>query len=259
MATTTTRLGLRKPAGTESYNVTTDLNQNYDKIDAAVGTTLCLSSARPASPFSGQTIWETDTSRFLVWSGSLWIHHSIPVVSATSQILNPFDGQIIFNTTDNMLYRYASSAWNAFAATGTTNHESRYYQNTAQSVPNTTDTTITFETSVYTSADVTKSAGHDTFTLNRFGLWQISAGVRFTPGTSGERHIFLSVNGIGSTNRLAGATAETGLTCSLDLSSDGRFAVNDVIRVSAFQSSGGARLTSISGQSTFISLTWIRP
>lgn len=36
---------------------------------------------------------------------------SIPVVSSTSDITTPYAGQIIFNTTDSMLYRYTGSAW----------------------------------------------------------------------------------------------------------------------------------------------------
>jgi hypothetical protein len=36
---------------------------------------------------------------------------SIPVVSSTSDITTPYAGQIIFNTTDSMLYRYTGAAW----------------------------------------------------------------------------------------------------------------------------------------------------
>lgn len=36
---------------------------------------------------------------------------SIPVVASTSDITTPYAGQIIFNTTDSMLYRYTGSAW----------------------------------------------------------------------------------------------------------------------------------------------------
>lgn len=36
---------------------------------------------------------------------------SIPVVSSTADITSPFTGQIVFNTTDNALYRYTGSAW----------------------------------------------------------------------------------------------------------------------------------------------------
>ena len=33
---------------------------------------VCTSSTRPASPFEGQAIFETDTDRFLYWTGSEW-------------------------------------------------------------------------------------------------------------------------------------------------------------------------------------------
>lgn len=36
MATTTTRLALRKPAGSDNVNVTTDLSDNFEKIDDSV-------------------------------------------------------------------------------------------------------------------------------------------------------------------------------------------------------------------------------
>lgn len=37
------------------------------------GTIICTSSTRPASPFEGQTIYETDTKRELRWSGTAWV------------------------------------------------------------------------------------------------------------------------------------------------------------------------------------------
>lgn len=36
---------------------------------------------------------------------------SIPVVSSTADITTPYAGQIIFNTTDSMLYRYTGATW----------------------------------------------------------------------------------------------------------------------------------------------------
>ena len=41
------------------------------------GTIICTSSTRPASPFEGQTIYETDNSRQLVWNGSAWVAPSV--------------------------------------------------------------------------------------------------------------------------------------------------------------------------------------
>lgn len=70
MATTTTRLGLRKPAGTDLVNVSADLDANYDLIDAVVGFTNCTSTTRPSSPFTGQGIRESDTGAALVSNGS---------------------------------------------------------------------------------------------------------------------------------------------------------------------------------------------
>ena len=37
------------------------------------GTIICTSSTRPASPFAGQRIYETDTSREHRWNGSAWV------------------------------------------------------------------------------------------------------------------------------------------------------------------------------------------
>lgn len=34
---------------------------------------VCTSSTRPASPYEGQVIYETDTDRTLVWNGSAWV------------------------------------------------------------------------------------------------------------------------------------------------------------------------------------------
>ncbi|MGW6912598.1 hypothetical protein ACWGB8_02050 [Kitasatospora sp. NPDC054939] len=73
MSTTTTRLGLYKPAddGSELVNVQTDLNQNYDKLDLAIGARIVTSSTRPSSPYGGQLIQESDTSRIYVSNGSV--------------------------------------------------------------------------------------------------------------------------------------------------------------------------------------------
>jgi len=40
---------------------------------ATTGTIICTSSTRPASPFAGQQIYETDTNLVYVYSGSAWV------------------------------------------------------------------------------------------------------------------------------------------------------------------------------------------
>lgn len=64
MSTTTTRLGLYKPAtdGSEYVNVVTDLDNNYDLIDLAMGSRIVTSSTRPSTPYGGQHILESDNA-----------------------------------------------------------------------------------------------------------------------------------------------------------------------------------------------------
>lgn len=58
MATSTTRLALRKPAGADNVNVTTDISENMDKIDAAA--TFERLSSFPGTPFTGKTVQRSD-------------------------------------------------------------------------------------------------------------------------------------------------------------------------------------------------------
>lgn len=71
MPTFTSRLGLIKPAYTDDVDVA-DLNANADDIDATIGAPVVTSTTRPGSPFSGQLIYESDTSNTLVWDGTAW-------------------------------------------------------------------------------------------------------------------------------------------------------------------------------------------
>jgi hypothetical protein len=71
MATNTTKLGLIKPDFVDVVDIT-DLNSNADDIDAAVGFTICTNATRPGSPWTGQSIFETDTGDSFIWDGSAW-------------------------------------------------------------------------------------------------------------------------------------------------------------------------------------------
>lgn len=64
-SSSTSRLQLIKPnPGTgEPVNLTTHINQTWDKIDDAVGAKPVTSGTRPTSPWHGQIIRETDTGR----------------------------------------------------------------------------------------------------------------------------------------------------------------------------------------------------
>ena len=74
MATTTTRLGLTKPDYSDNVDID-DINDNMDDLDAVVGAKPVTSSTRPASPYDGQFIYETDTQAAYVRDNSIpdWV------------------------------------------------------------------------------------------------------------------------------------------------------------------------------------------
>ena len=61
----TTRLGLAKPSDGENYDVDI-VNANSDIVDTAIGGREVTSTTRPATPYLGQVIFETDTKRALM-------------------------------------------------------------------------------------------------------------------------------------------------------------------------------------------------
>lgn len=85
MSSTTSRVSLYKPAGGEDVNVTTDLNNNLDKIDTNLNFRVVASAtARNAiTPYwAGLNVRETDTGRTFVSNGSS------PISASWSQIPN---------------------------------------------------------------------------------------------------------------------------------------------------------------------------
>lgn len=89
MSSTTSRVSLYKPAGGEDINVTTDLNNNYDKIDTNLNFRVVANAAarNAITPFwAGLNVRETDTGKLYVSNGSAPISGSwkaIPVQDAT--------------------------------------------------------------------------------------------------------------------------------------------------------------------------------
>lgn len=69
----TTRLVMNKPDPDPVTGDVVDiskLNENFDKLDAAIGATICTSGTRPSSPWHGQFIRETDNRRLYVWNAT---------------------------------------------------------------------------------------------------------------------------------------------------------------------------------------------
>jgi len=136
MSTTTARLALYKPAtdGSENYNVVTDQNNNWDKLDADVGAVECTSGTRPGSPFNGMFIRETDTGKLLVCTntvGPVWTQvcivgqaswpESLLIVRAAASD-TAFHAYVTGDTQSRFLVQADGKVlWGTGAATGDTN------------------------------------------------------------------------------------------------------------------------------------------
>lgn len=277
MATSTTRLGLRKPDGTDKPNRVTDLNDNWDKVDLAVGATAVTSGTRPTTNlFTGKRIYETDTKNRLInpatpATTTSWVDEGIVGTNAGgSAISNPFENMLSTQETDEWLVRYRAAygpgireavALGSNAAGSLALHECLYRQGAgqSQSFADNTQTAMTFPTAAYTTADVTRAAGNNSFTINRAGLWHFGCGLRWSAVSGGAlKFLILRVNG----STIAGARDEVstvGWTASASCSY--RCAVNDVITVEALQDNTGntAVSTDVGFALNFFSAAWIRP
>lgn len=73
MTTYTPRLKLAKPNPVGEVVSVELFNQNADELDKyAGGPFRCTSTTRPAEPYVGLTIFETDTGFTLLWNGTEW-------------------------------------------------------------------------------------------------------------------------------------------------------------------------------------------
>jgi len=93
-------------------------------IDAALGrlgiqTGVCTSSTRPANPYEGQVIYETDTNNLRFWSGSAWESNKGAVISSAAPT-SPAAGDIWYDSDDGRAYIYyddgSSQQWVEFGA-----------------------------------------------------------------------------------------------------------------------------------------------
>ncbi len=113
MATTTTKLGLTKPDGADLVDIAV-LNANSDKIDTAVGTSIVTSVTRPSVPYSGQSIYETDSKSTNIWvpATSSWQPvNTTYVCTFSTRPAVPYQGQIIYETDTLNTYIRNSSSW----------------------------------------------------------------------------------------------------------------------------------------------------
>lgn len=122
----TSRLNLYKPGGGSSGLILPDevldvdrLNNNFDAIDAAVGARVVTSGTRPASPYNGQAIYESDTGNIRVWNSgtSRWELPSPSVSVADFTALAALStavfrtGDVVYVVEGNVEMRRVGSSW----------------------------------------------------------------------------------------------------------------------------------------------------
>lgn len=71
MPADTPRLKLKKPVE-GSFGWHSAWYDNADNIDAHPGILTCTSTTRPAAPWPGQVVFETDTALLILWTGAIW-------------------------------------------------------------------------------------------------------------------------------------------------------------------------------------------
>lgn len=228
MSTTLTRTGYVLPVGTEQCDVTV-VNANMTKVNDQIGALFCTSTTRPSTPYAGQTVFETDTQLFAFWTGSAWI-----------QFIGPTNG--------------------------TTVHECEYNQTAIQGIPNATDTPLSFDQAVTTSADVTRgtatggSIANGKFTLNRAGLWAVDAGFRIATASTFSSGIWIGLDN-SAAFRLAGSMQNSGGAANIEtsISFTRRFGAATPLNVYAWQNSGSQKNTDPFAGCTHFRAAWLRP
>lgn len=125
--TPTTRLGLvtiDPNATTGDFVDPSVINANMTALDAVIGATPATSSARPATPFNGQLIRESDTRRVMVRNSTSSVWDPVSGAFTCTSVTRPgtpYDGQIIRETDTRKSYVYnaTQTAWDPLGAATT--------------------------------------------------------------------------------------------------------------------------------------------
>jgi hypothetical protein len=71
--TSVTGVGVVPVGGTTNQVLAKSSSADYDAVWKTPQYFVCTSSTRPSSPITGQSIYETDTDKVLLWNGSAWM------------------------------------------------------------------------------------------------------------------------------------------------------------------------------------------
>lgn len=160
----------------------------------------------------------------------------------------------------NKLYVDNQTTAATAAALATVNPARRDTKSDSPSIPDSSETPITFETTTFQQggAGEIPTKGGSTFTIKKAGLYLVQAGVDLSTGGVSGRHVQLRLNKNGSAiAAYAGQSGANG-TARMNVSTMHEFDVNDTCEARVFHiSSGGASATLTANGMTFFSLAYL--
>lgn len=206
-----------------------------------------------------------------VAAGKWYIHDKsspvVAVVSGTGVVPLPTAPMVVFDASDFLVKKYNGATWDTIGAWGL-DEAVEYTSNSVQALANITQTKVQFNNPVQTSTAVTAGGtSNDQFTLNRAGIWDITAGIRHA-GAAGDNERALSITTTADTgvatpfavsSMVQGSTtAPWSTTCS---TGPRFFAAGTQISVFTYQSTGGSINTVVAAPAgaVFFRAVWVGP
>lgn len=127
--TYTSRGNFYKPAadGSDNVNVVTDLNQNWDRLDALLSWRPVTSSTMPASAYQGAAFYQTDTGKGYLntSSGASAVFVQVPVAGADFDSGMTFNGSVVASGSFFRSYRALATS-GSYASRLTADADDRY-------------------------------------------------------------------------------------------------------------------------------------
>lgn len=195
--------------------------------------------------FDSNAIYRMDTNWVEIYDGTAWRVQGVPQISSranTSLITNPVQGQLAFQTDIMQLIAYTGSAW-----AGAGRPMCKVRQTVVQSLPNATATPVTFDTED-TDLLGMHSGSSSRVTPGIAGWYWIDGNVTYSTNANGIRTTAWQVTGTPLVG--CGQSALGNGSVSARMSTVGtlvHLSATDYVEMLAFQSSGAALNTAVSG------------
>lgn len=159
-----------------------------------------LTERATLSHWAGRTIYRIDKGWEEVSDGTAWRIRGLVTVTALADVTDPYTGQLVYLTTDSVIYRWSGSAWvmaiPVDGSTAATRHSAYYYQSgTPQTIPAGADQRVLFNSNLRTTSDITTTtvSGGTEFTFQRACWCEIHASVKWDASANDtERYLSLA-------------------------------------------------------------------